>query len=706
MINQQSAPKKVAILGGGIGSLATAIGITNDPNWRDRFESITVYQMGWRLGGKGASGRGEHGRIEEHGLHVWMGFYENAFAAIRKIYEELNRPAGTPLATWRDAFKRHNLIELAERFNGRWRLWRLDMEEYGDEPGSGHDVPSLWDHLIRVLELVKMALEAEPESTDPNVKPHRFDASVLEVLKDFHLEIKVEEENMGNKMLGLAVGLAQGLEGPPADHDIQHHDALADILEQFAEQLQAHFKEYLDDDKLRHLFVLADFSIACIRGILREGLLVGSIDFDDLDEYDMVEWLKKHGASDVTCDSGLIHGMYDLMLAYRNGDPEEPAFGAGVCLHFAIRMGLTYRGSVFWKMQAGMGDTIFTPIYEVLKKRGVRFKFFHCVQNLKISADKKSIEEIEMGRQATVIGDEYDPLVNINDLLCWPSTPSYDQLKEGADLKSQKINLESFWTPWKNVETFSMKKGIDFDEVVLGIPVGAHQFICKELIDASPRWKEMTEKVETTRTCALQLWMEPDLERLGWKDSSPIMDSYIQPFNTWADMSQLIDREQWPNNAPVGNVAYFCGPMIGGLPDEGDHGAPEREEAELKEMAMKWVNTNMGFLWPKAVKEDGEFDWSLLADSQERVGVERFDAQFWRANIDPSERYVLSVPKSTKHRMKANETEFDNLIVAGDWTWNPMNAGCVEGTVMSGMMASNAMLGRPLDEGIVGFNKS
>jgi len=30
--------------------------------------AITIYQMGFRLGGKGASGRGPSDRIEEHGL--------------------------------------------------------------------------------------------------------------------------------------------------------------------------------------------------------------------------------------------------------------------------------------------------------------------------------------------------------------------------------------------------------------------------------------------------------------------------------------------------------------------------------------------------------------------------------------------------------------------------------------------------------------
>ena len=54
--------------------------------------------MGWRLGGKGASGRGVADRIEEHGLHLWMGFYENAFRLMRDCYEERRADtAGLPL---------------------------------------------------------------------------------------------------------------------------------------------------------------------------------------------------------------------------------------------------------------------------------------------------------------------------------------------------------------------------------------------------------------------------------------------------------------------------------------------------------------------------------------------------------------------------------------------------------------------------------
>ena len=68
------------------GAITAAYYLSSDP---DRYD-ITVYQQGWRLGGKGASGRGRLERIEEHGLHIWFGFYENAFRMLHECHEQLD----------------------------------------------------------------------------------------------------------------------------------------------------------------------------------------------------------------------------------------------------------------------------------------------------------------------------------------------------------------------------------------------------------------------------------------------------------------------------------------------------------------------------------------------------------------------------------------------------------------------------------------
>jgi hypothetical protein len=103
----------------------------------------------------------------------------------------------------------------------------------------------------------------------------------------------------------------------------------------------------------------------------------------------------------------------------------------------------------------------------------------------------------------------------------------------------------------------------------------------------------------------------------------------------------------------------------------------------------------MAHFWPEAVdRGTGEFRWDLLAGAQ-GAGVARFDSQYWRANVNPSDRYVLSLPGSDRFRLKTDDTGFANLYVAGDWIDSGFNLGCVEAAVMSGLLASHAIRGVP-----------
>ena len=155
-----STPKKLVILGSGVGSMVTAFEITNDPNWKAKFESITVYQMGWRSGGKGASGRrAPYGAIEEHGLHVWLGFYNNAFDAIQRAYRELARPPGAPLATWTDAFMKHSFIVLAQEFQGKWYPWQFDFPERGGTPGKKNPMPTVFEYMKKTAAWINDVLK-------------------------------------------------------------------------------------------------------------------------------------------------------------------------------------------------------------------------------------------------------------------------------------------------------------------------------------------------------------------------------------------------------------------------------------------------------------------------------------------------------------------------------------------------------------------
>src|SRR4029453_10084683 len=133
---------RVAILGGGMAGLAAAWRLSEPASGASE---VTVYQRGWRLGGKGASSRGVHGRIEEHGLHVWLGYYDNAFRLLREVYEELDRPRSDPdcpIGTWRDGFFPASLIGVASDDADGWRDWLAwfpENDQVPGEPAEGDD---------------------------------------------------------------------------------------------------------------------------------------------------------------------------------------------------------------------------------------------------------------------------------------------------------------------------------------------------------------------------------------------------------------------------------------------------------------------------------------------------------------------------------------------------------------------------------------
>ena len=46
-------------------------------------------------------------------------------------------------------------------------------------------------------------------------------------------------------------------------------------------------------------------------------------------------------------------------------------------------------------------------------------------------------------------------------------------------------------------------------------------------------------------------------------------------------------------------------------------------------------------------------------------------------------------------RLPSHDSDFDNLYLAGDWTFTDLNIGCIEAAVISARMASRAICGRP-----------
>lgn len=706
--------EKIVILGGGMAALTTAFALTRRKDWQDRFESITIYQLGWRLGGKGASGRGVFNRIQEHGLHLWLGFYEEAFQLIQECYVELNRPPSAPLARWDEAFKKANFVALADRYAEEWQLWTVMFPEDSRTPGSPspHDpMLTVWYYVKRAMALMIRLIESS-EDTENNDRqpaaPHSWWDNVRRDLAHGAAELEAALNDMTKlALLREALAFAEMLDEDAARHRPEQHAIFLSFLSRFREQLREDIRQQSKHNVAAwRIYSICELCLANIRGIFADGVLLGG--FAVIDQYEYRSWLKHHEApAEVVDQSAVLKGIYDLAFAYQEGNVALPAFAADVALCSICRIFFAYKGAIFWKMQAGMGDVVFAPLYLVLRQRGVRFRFFHRVKNLCLSHDKKSIASVEIARQVDVrdSANEYQPLIEVNGLPCWPAEPLYHQLVQGDQLQELSqhdkqatgynlYNLESFWTKWKDVGEVTLCVGEDFDRVILGVSLASLRALTQDLLtdENNPKWKLMIENVSTVQTQAFQLWLSEDMEQLGWTLPQVDLSGYVHPFDTWADMRQLIARESWPAEEAPKSIAYFCTvmPTPHALPPPEDQNFPVSQGQQVKANVIAFLQQYLGTLWPQAVRNNG-FRWDLLVGGDNTTGEQRFDSQYWRANIDPSEHYVQSIPGSSRFRLQADASGYDNLYLVGDWIDSGFNVGCIEAAVIAGLAAASAI---------------
>lgn len=701
---------KIAILGAGVGAMTAAFEITSQPGWQDRYD-LTIYQIGWRAGGKGASGRNQvvADRIQEHGLHLWMGFYENAFDLIRRAYDycrENNLTPGTPFQSYEQAFSRMNFIAVTEYVQGIWKLWPTFWAANDELPGKENAADtkppldgSPWSYLVKLVDFARSHLD-RLANREPLVQ------GLIDNLTDDFMSLEefapvggrdtflhravLFVQNLGNQLLG-----------------VEGMGRIANLLGLFNDRLFAVLGSlFATNDDVRRDLTVIDTAIASAVGMIRDEVITKG--FDAIEQYDFVDWLRRSGCHFAL--SGLTRSIYDAAFGYRGGNSQNPSMAAGSTLHGWLRLMFTYRGSIMWWMNAGMGDTVFTPLYKALVHRGVKFEFFRRVTRLSPSADARSVGTIEMDIQAHVrpgLPNGYDPLVPVNGLLCWPALPLYNQLTEGQILQDPKFinkDLESWWSDLPTFGKAVLKRGEDFDSVILGISLGALPYLCKEMIesDKTGAWRSMVENVEAIRTQVLQLWLNQTAAQMGWNPSrpeAPVLSGYVEPFDTWSEMTHLIPREGWIPDDQVRQIAYFCAtsPVDPTQAPFSDPSYPAKQVDVVFESSLRFLNDWSQLLWPLARDDTRpeQFNWSLLVNRTADTGPAALKSQFFRMNINPSDLYVLALPGTKKYRLAPWDSRFDNLVLAGDWTLNNLNFGCVEAAVQSGKMAAYALSGAP-----------
>ncbi|HEY4609085.1 MAG TPA: NAD(P)-binding protein, partial [Ilumatobacteraceae bacterium] len=275
---------RVAVLGGGAGAIAAAFELTATAELRAR-HSVTVYTPGWRLGGKCASGRNakQHWRIEEHGLHVFFGFYDNAFDLVQRAYTELGRDPDAPLATWQEAFTGCNDVVFFDQYEGRWNKQVLHFPTNKRVPGDGdrvHIGAVIRDSIDAVLSRLESITGVDREEVVPTkgIGRHAIGNVIYDVGEHVLRWVKElfggAEHEVHREVVRL---LATELHRLESDVDRMVADAFGGVGRALrtARDLAWKFwvQDHLGDDELRFAFTCLDLLGTMVSGVIEDNLL-------------------------------------------------------------------------------------------------------------------------------------------------------------------------------------------------------------------------------------------------------------------------------------------------------------------------------------------------------------------------------------------------------------------------------------------------
>jgi uncharacterized protein with NAD-binding domain and iron-sulfur cluster len=724
---QQEGKKiAIAILGGGPAALTAAYYLTTfEPEKYD----ITVYEMSWRLGGKTASGRGEDHQILEHGLHVFFGGYHNTFDLMLGCYDALRKecPGARTFAHFFDTIVPGDYGVIGDdRSEPNWRQWDLQFPMNTGVPGD----PPLPTTFELSLGLIQVAIHM----LCGGAILRRVQAVVRKLFGRDELPRTgrrrardVDHDGgdwfVNRVLIPLCLTLLDG-ESWAGRLNQALTRFVHRVVRSFTRQVEPLVKR---NNLLGRVWTAADLMLATWKGLSHDRVLFRPDGYQRLDHLDLREWLSKHGACELTLRSPLVRIVYDAAFSYPEGGRRsrderrlDEAMAAGAALRIILWMALSYKGAMYYKMLAGMGDVMHVPLYLLLKQRGVTFKFFHKITALRPGVDahdRPVIDAIELEELAEVLpGGEYDPLIQVGQrgsheqYDCWPARPRIDLLT--AETRESARCAERFFHSRPGARRLTLRRRNHaeastadggFDRVIFAIPVACIPYLCPELMKSGQGNWDRQGKVGTTQTVALQLWSKYSLRELGWRQPAPLLSLFWDPLNTWSDMGQVLPQERRPHGTQPAMVAYFCGPLPHEwqpadenkrLDPDGDRCWREAHDRQA-ERARDRLFERLAELWPNfsadGPRKERIPQWHILYDPANRAGEERQRAQYVRANFDPHERCTLALPCETDNRIDPESSGFANLTVAGDWTANHILAACCEGTVQSGIRAARAI---------------
>ncbi len=705
---------RVCVLGGGPAACAAAYYLA-----RQRHEyGVSLYTMGWRLGGKCAAGRNPdaHDRIEEHGLHAFLGFYRNAIRTVAEVYGDAGRQVTAADGPIAGAFRSQADVGVLDRHAGRWSYFPTPLGTNDRVPGrippGGEEAPA--DMAVALHGLIRRIGFEIGSAADEDGDAQGPLSRVFELVSAPWRAAIAELDHWLDREGDIA--LERFVETPVAASRTKRW--MISVLKQVRTGLDWYYEDRVETSR-RAWFHWGglDTLLTIAIGVLVESTL----DFDDLDDRDMIAWLLEHGLSPEHADISTITQVYETLFAHAPDLPYRVAdLACGVGLRWFLLVSFGYDGYPAYDFRWSCPETLMTPYYEALVAHGALIHFFHRTVGIEIEGegDDRHLARVRMQIQASVAGTgPYVPFLPGVEAAgappVWPMVPNFDQLVEGEMLRARGVDLEDAYADWPGVGERVLQRGDDFDICIVGISLGALPPVIAPLVDpASPhfdaRWRDLVDHTGLIQTASVQLWFDRGADTMF--DDTPaavegtgrrgLLTGFVQPQASLGQLSALIDVERWPDPPPA-LVTYHTGSLLAGVklpvPSAQTRDFPASERARWRELFAQWLRENHRGLFDAG---PADFEALLAAlrvpqGSAAAVGLERLWAQSFCVACQPSDLYVLSRPGETRHRMAPSGSGIRFMLLAGDWTKTDMNCGCVEAATQSGMLAARALSNEP-----------
>ena len=281
--------------------------------------------MGWRLGGKLATGRNVDKGSRIEGIHGFMGSYYNAAGTMSEVYKLLASVQGLTgfYTKFEDAFKQQGAVVMWEKNDTGWTPWEMTL------PNNDLSYDDL-THLVSV---------------------HRWFRSFLNLL-GIHLR-----QSGSAKLEAYATQVDELVSKESAERYIEKW--IIEVIDDIWLLVKPGLLEKAEaasDEKELHSLILIDFMLALITGFFKDD--IENKGFHSIDDQNYDEWLKKHGASDITLASPFTLNTPDITYNFPSGDTSlPPQMAAGSFLQWTLRL-YGYISAFVLAFKAGSGETV------------------------------------------------------------------------------------------------------------------------------------------------------------------------------------------------------------------------------------------------------------------------------------------------------------------------------------------------------------